>query len=268
MLSESLSQRGWNVIGTTRDVQRAEMLRAKGYEIFSLEALPDDVWNRATHVVHSIPPAASGDEVLQRYAEKIVQAPKLEWFGYLSTTGVYGDHGGAWVDEATTIKPVSKRQCLRAETEAAFLTLQKEKAVPSHVFRLSGIYGPTRSVVDDVRAGQARRIFKEGQVFSRIHVEDIVHVMLASIKNPSPGEIYNVCDDEPAPAHEVVEYACGKMGVEPPPLIPFEQAELSEMGREFYSSNRRVSNRKIRDKLGVMLKYPTYREGVNALLKG
>lgn len=261
-LAELLAPRGWKIMGTTRDALIAEALHEKGYEIFAPDSIPERAFNEVTHMLHSIPPAKEGDRVLAQYRKQIETAD-LEWLGYLSTTGVYGHHNGAWVDETTSINPVTDRQQRRAETEVAFLKL---KNVPSHVFRLAGIYGPGRSVIDDIQAGQARRIDKPGQVFSRIHVEDIARTLRASIESPSPGETYNVCDDEPCPAHEVVTYACEKMNVTSPPLIPFEQAELSEMGKEFYSSNRRVSNAKIRGKLGVQLLYPTYREGINALL--
>jgi nucleoside-diphosphate-sugar epimerase len=265
-LSDLLYKRGWSVIGTTRDAARAQKLQSKRYEIYALDSLSPEVFLRATHMLHSVPPGKDGDEVLLRYQKNIVDAPNLKWLAYLSTTGVYGNHEGAWVDETTAVKPQSRRQEMRVQTENAFLQLYKNHNVPSHVFRLAGIYGPDRSVVDDIRAGQSRRIYKQGQVFSRIHVEDIAQVLLASVDNPAPGEIYNVCDDEPAPAHEVVAYACERMNVEIPPLIPFEQAGLSDMGREFYSANRRVSNRKIQEKLAVKLLYPSYREGINALV--
>jgi nucleoside-diphosphate-sugar epimerase len=183
------------------------------------------------------------------------------WMGYFSTTGVYGDHQGAWVNEASMLNPNSKRLLHRIVAEARWIVRGGE------VFRLAGIYGKGRSAMDDVMDGSARRIYKEGQVFSRIHVEDIVQVILAAIAKPNRGAIYNVCDDEPAASHEVVAYACELLNKPVPPLVPYEQVEMSAMAREFYSANRRVSNARIKDELGVKLYYPSYREGLGAIVK-
>lgn len=183
------------------------------------------------------------------------------WAGYLSTTGVYGDWGGAWVDEGSELRPNNERLKRRVAAEKEW------RAHGGHVFRLAGIYGPTRSAIEDIRAGEARRIDKPNQVFSRIHVDDIAQTVVASMFAPNAGSVYNVCDDAPAPAHEVVEYGCRLLGVKPPPLIPFEQAELSPMGREFYAANRRVRNGKIKKELGISLYYPSYKEGLAQCLQ-
>ncbi len=187
--------------------------------------------------------------------------------GYLSTTGVYGDRDGGWVDEEAPLEPTGARGRKRVAAEAAWLALRRDHGVPVHLFRLAGIYGPGRNALATVQAGRAKRIDKPGQVFSRIHVDDIATVLEASMARPNPGRAYNVCDDEPAPPAEVIAHACDLLGVAPPPLVPFEQAELSAMARSFYRDNKRVSNRRIKQELGVKLAYPGYKAGLAALLR-
>lgn len=191
----------------------------------------------------------------------------LQWVGYLSTTGAYGDRGGAWVDENSEVRPSTKRGSRRAKAEEQWLSLQRSYGLPVHVFRLAGIYGPGRSALDSVRAGVARRIDKPGHAFNRIHVEDIVQVLMASIENPHAGSVYNVSDDESAPSHEVIAYACALLGLTVPPLIPYEKADLAPITRSFYSDNKRLRNNKIKDELGVHLKYPDFRCGLEACLE-
>ncbi|MCE3232857.1 MAG: NAD(P)-dependent oxidoreductase [Rickettsiaceae bacterium] len=215
-----------------------------------------------THVLHSVPPSGKGDIVFNYHFNELQNLPDLKWFGYLSTTGVYGDHDGAWVDENTPTNPFNDRSRWRADAEAAWLNSD----LPTHIFRLSGIYGPGSSAIDDVRNGTARRINKPGQVFSRIHVEDIAQILEASIAKPNTGSIYNCADDYPCPQAEVVEYAAKLLGVQPPPLIDFDKADLSPMARSFYSCNRRVSNQKIKGELGLELKYPDYKKGLGAIV--
>lgn len=211
---------------------------------------------QATHVLLSVPPDANGD-IIYRDQYDI----NAKWIGYLSTTGVYGNTDGDWVDETSPLAPVNDRSSWRALAEAQWL----DSKLPVQIFRLSGIYGPGRSVIDDLRDGTARRIIKPNQFFSRIHVEDIAKILAVSAVKPTPGEIFNCADDYPCSAAEVVEYAASLIGVEPPPAIAFEQAELSPMARSFYSSSRRVRNNKIKQVLGVSLKYPTYREGLTKI---
>jgi len=192
----------------------------------------------------------------------------LAWAGYLSTTGVYGDTGGDWVDETSPRNPTSARSRERVAAEDGWLALAGEHGIPAHVFRLAGIYGPGRSALDQVRAGRAKRIAKPGHLFSRIHVDDIARVLKASMTQPRAGGVYNVCDDEPASAADVTLFACELLGVDPPPAIPFDEAakEMSEMALSFWRDNRRVSNRLIKDELGVALTYPDYRQGLRAVL--
>ena len=263
------SGEGWRAVGTTRDKAKAESLRGLGIAplLFDGKSGSDDLRAAAasaTHILHSIPPEAEGDSVYPLLAA--MPLTHVRWFGYLSTTGVYGDRGGGWVDETDAPLPNNVRTKLRVAAENNWLNIYSSSGVPVHVFRLAGIYGPGRSAIDDINAGTARRIERPGQYFSRIHVDDLVTVLAASMHAPAPGQIYNVCDDEPAPSGDVVEYASRLMGRPPPPLIPYEQADLTPMARSFYESNRRVRNDKIKRELGIALSYPTYREGLAQLL--
>ena len=246
----------WQVAGTVRH----EDGRANTH-IFG-EAID---FSSITHLLVSIPPEEAGDPALLRYHAALMAAPALRWVGYLSTTGVYGDHGGGRVDEATPLAPTSQRARRRAQAERNWLDFGAEKGVTAQVFRLAGIYGPGRSVLDDIRAGTARRIVKPGQMFSRIHVEDIAGVLLAAMAGESRAPIFNVCDDEPAAPADVVAYGCGLLGVEPPPEIAFDKAELSPMALTFWRDNKRVDNGLMKRELGIGLRYPTYREGLASI---
>lgn len=220
----------------------------------------------AEAILVSIPPDAEGsDPVLSRFADDLGRAPKLRWLGYLSTVGVYGDHGGAWIDESTAPAPVSRRSKARLAVEGAWLDLWREHGVPVHVFRIAGIYGPGRSAFDKLSAGKAQRIVKPGQIFNRIHVEDIARILAASMERPRPGAIYNVADDEPSPPQDVLVEAARLSGCPLPPEIPFEEAGLSPMAASFWGESKRVSNRLVHDELGIELVYPGYREGLSAL---
>jgi nucleoside-diphosphate-sugar epimerase len=216
----------------------------------------------ATHVLSSVPPNEQGDPVLAAHAAELARLAGVRWVGYLSTTGVYGDHGGGWVDETTPENPIGERGRRRVEAERGWRALP----LPVHVFRLAGIYGPGRSQLDALRAGTAKRIAKPGQVFSRIHVDDIASALRLSMAKPQPGAIYNLADDEPAPPQDVVAYAAELLGVAPPPPIPFAEAELSPMAASFYAESKRVSNARIKRELGWRPRYPSYREGLRALL--
>lgn len=224
--------------------------------------------SRATHLLISAGPDTDGDPVLRQVRDEIAQiAPQLQWVGYLSTTGVYGDHQGGWVDEETPLAPSTKRGQQRVEAEAAWQELAVETGLPLHIFRLAGIYGPGRGPFVKVRRGTARRIIKKNQVFSRIHVDDIAQVLAASIAAPNPGRIYNVCDDLAAPPEDVLAHAADLLGVPHPPAEDFETAEMTPMARSFYAESKRVRNDRIKGELSVKLLYPTYRDGLAALLK-
>lgn len=262
----------WVIGGTTRTALGAMGLRERYHYRavrfsgrYTSTALLQGLQN-TTHLLHSIPPDEYGDPVLKVLRKDIARLGTLEWIGYLSTVGVYGDQEGAWVDEETPVAPNSERARARVAAELAWLEFGNDIGVPVQIFRLAGIYGPGRSAFDKLRKGTARRIVKPGQVFSRIHVEDIVTVLEASIARPRAGGIYNVADDEPAPPDEVITYAAKLLGVHPPPAVPFEEADLSPMARSFYEGTRRIGNKRIKSELGVALRYPTYREGLAALL--
>ena len=271
-LARALSAQGYRVLGTSRTADARATMAAEGAEMRVFERahpLADlgELLAGATHLLSSVPPDDRGDPVLDLHGEDIAAARGLRWIGYLSTTGVYGDRAGGWVDEEAPLRPTGERGRRRVAAEARWLELRQRHGAPVHVFRLAGIYGPGRNALDAVRAGRAQRIVKPGQVFSRIHVADIAQVLRASMARPEPGAIYNVCDDDPAPPADVVAFACDLLGVPPPPPLPLEQAQLSEMALSFYADSKRVSNRRIKERLGVRLLYPSYRDGLAALLK-
>lgn len=271
VFADALRADGWRVAATCRSEEKKAELEARGIEAFLFDRgrpLADAKAALAgtTHLLVSIPPDGKGDPVLDQHARDLADLRTLDWGGYLSTTGVYGDTGGEWVGEAAWLKPTGERQKRRVEAERGWLNLYRQYGVPMHLFRLAGIYGPGRSAIDSVRDGTARRVDKPGQVFCRIHVDDIARTLRASMARPTLGAVYNVADDLPSPSHEVVEYACRLLGVEPPPLIPFDQAEMSPMAASFYADCRRVKNDRIKRQLGVTLAYPDYRAGLEAQL--
>jgi nucleoside-diphosphate-sugar epimerase len=256
-----------DVTVTTRSHDKARALTDAGLtaRIFPGDDLSRDVAG-ATHILSTAGPGDGRDPVLAYLRDALADAKDLEWVGYLSTTGVYGDHGGGWVDEDTPLAPSSARGRARVTAEGEWQALHRDHGLPLHVFRLAGIYGPGRGPFDRVRSGTARRIVKPGQVFSRCHVEDIAQVLIASMRQPDPGRVYNVCDDDPAPPQDVIAHAAALLNLPPPPEIPFDQAELSPMARSFYAESKRVRNDRIKDELGVKLRYPDYRAGLAQVL--
>jgi nucleoside-diphosphate-sugar epimerase len=216
-------------------------------------------------VLVSIPPDEAGDPVLRGFPDVLAEA-KPKSLVYLSTVGVYGDHCGAWVDEESACRPVSARSRQRLAAEEEWLSFSRKTNMPVAILRLAGIYGPGRGPLEKIRDGTARRIVKPGQVFNRIHVDDIAAIVEAAFDRRAKG-IYNGVDDEPAPPQDVFAYAAELLGVPPPPEIPFEEARLSPMARSFYAENKRVRNGKVKHALGVTLACPTYREGLRAVLE-
>lgn len=262
---------GWEVGGTARSADAVARLIASGFRglLFDGVTAGDDVVaevRRATHVVVSIPPQESGDPVITALGETLRASPSLKWIGYLSTVGVYGNTHGDWVDEASDVSGDFDRTRWRIAAERGWLAEPPTPAVRVQVFRLAGIYGPGRSAFDSLRSGRAQRIVKPGQVFNRVHVSDIAAVLDAAMRGRGSHDIYNVADHEPAPPQDVITYAAELLGVDPPPEIDFEQAQLSPMARSFYEANRRVSNARLAGDLGVRLQYPTYREGLRGIL--
>ncbi len=259
---------GWQVAGTARDEESVEELKGLGIDAiqFDRDRPVEDLQSRlqgGSYLLSSVPPDAEGDAVLDMHGRELANpSGSLKWIGYLSTTGVYGNRDGGWVKEGDALEPTSNRARYRADAEKRWLELG------ANAFRLAGIYGPGRNVLEDVRRGRAKRIDKPGHVFSRIHVDDIANVLKASMAQPDPGVVYNVCDDEAAPPMELVTHACGLLGVTEPDIQPFKMAEkeMSAMGRSFWADNKRVDNSRIKEALGVELLYPNYRTGLQAIL--
>ncbi len=272
-LAATLRAEGWHVSGTTRDPGKAELLRSAGIDscLFAPDHPMGDAaraLSGATHVLISIPPGAEGDAVLAAHAADLARAAPA-WTGYLSTTGVYGDRGGGWVDEAGRLEPATERGRRRMAAESAWRDWAAQTQCRLHVFRLAGIYGPGRNALRAVAEGRARRIVKPGQVFSRIHVEDVARILRASMAHRAAGDVFNVCDDEPTPPADPVTFACELLGVPPPPVMSFAVAagNMTDMARSFYAESKRCRNDRIKRVLGVELKYPTYREGLRALFE-
>lgn len=264
VLADQLPRDQWHIIGTSR-----------GQDIFSAPGIEPLIWpgadltdalNSATHLLTSVSPDKHGDAVLNSLSNQIAKAPNLKWIGYLSTTAVYGDRGGDWVDETSDLRPTTQRGKWRVAAEAAWRKLAEEQALPLHIFRLAGIYGPGRGPFTKVRSGTARRIIKPDQVFSRIHVEDIAQILTASMEYPEPSAIYNVCDDLAAPPEDVIEYAAHLLGLPVPVAEDWDTAEMTPMARSFYAESKRVRNDRMKTKLGISLIYPDYKSGLQALL--
>lgn len=267
--AQRLAGQGWAIAGTRRSGGSAPAIEDCRIFLFDrghpLDSTGLEALSAANHVLCSVPPDEIGDPVLAHHRAAISEHGSLKWAGYLSSTGVYGDTGGGWVDEGSPVRPSGPRGVRRSTAEAAWLDLAGE-GVPIHIFRLAGIYGPGRNALAQLIAGTARRIDKPGHVFSRIHVDDIARILQASIARPNPGGIYNLCDDRPAAAEEVVRFAASLLKTEPPPLVPFAEADLTPMAASFYADNRRVRNARFKRELGVKLAYPDYEAGLRALL--
>lgn len=252
-LNAQLNADEWQVRGTSRNPNAENIALFRGVQDFA--NIKDDL-QKATHILVSIPP-----EGLSKMFQDL-DLLNLKWLGVLSSTGVYGDHQGAWVDETSECRPTSESGRLRLQDESEWLQLYDDQKIPVHIFRLAGIYGPGRNYFEALKNGTAQRIHKEDVVFSRIHVEDIARALMLSTERQTPGEIYNLADDLPAPSSDVIAYAAELLGLESPPLIPYDLANLSPMLKAFYQDSKKVSNAKIKKELGFELKYPTYREGL------
>ncbi|MGE0715510.1 MAG: SDR family oxidoreductase [Alphaproteobacteria bacterium] len=269
-LARAMAADGWTVAGTLRDMAPAPALEAAGIAVhrFAADApLDPSALAGATHLLATAAPEGDRDPVLAAAGAELARLPGLDWVGYVSSTGVYGDRAGGWVDAATPPAPTSAHAKRRLRAEEAWRDLWRHRGLPVHVFRAAGIYGPGRSAIDQLRAGSARRIVRPGQVFSRIHVDDIVAALRASMARPDPGAIYDLADDAPAPQDEVVAHAAALIGMPAPPPEPFEvaRATMSAMALAFYGESRRVSNARTKAALGLSLAYPTYREGLAAI---
>ena len=266
-LARTLLPLGWRIYGTARAPENLQDLRDQG--ILPLLWPGADLrpaLAQATHLLISVSPQSTGDPVLNALSREIADAAPFEWTGYLSTTGVYGDHDGGWVDEQTPLTPATKRGQYRVAAESQWQDLARAQSLNLHIFRLAGIYGPARGPFAKIQNGTARRIIKPGQVFSRIHVDDIAQTLAASIRRPNPGAIYNVCDDDPAPPQDVLAYAAKLLNMPVPPAEDWDSVEMTPLARSFYAESKRVTNDRIKSELGVSLIYPDYRCGLAALL--
>ncbi len=263
-LEARLLPRGWRIIATTRNPERARAFEDRG--LIPLVWPGNDLpLAEATHLLSSISPQPD-DPVLASHADEIAGATHLRWAGYLSTIGVYGDRQGDWLDEASAPDATSERARARLAAEAGWQAACDAAGIPLHVFRLGGIYGPGRGPFAKLRAGRAQRVVKPGQVFSRIHAEDIGQALDLAIHADLGSRIFNLCDDTPAPPQDVIAHAAELLGIPIPPEVPFEQADLSPMARAFYADNKRVRNDRIKRELGLELRYPDYRSGLAAIL--
>jgi nucleoside-diphosphate-sugar epimerase len=252
---------GFEVSGCVRSAEKAKKLSTEtGFDIVDINNVD---LTGITHILNTVPTNGMSDFIYDQFIEQIKSSKTLKWFGYMSTTGVYGNTNGEMVDETSPLNPSGIRGKQRVAVEKLWLDNVKQ----THIFRLPGIYGAGRSALDIVQSPKARAIKKDGQIFSRIHIYDIAQTVVASMKNPNFGNIYNVCDDLPCDNVAVLSYACELQNIKMIPVIPFEQAEMSEMARSFYSDKRRVSNNKIKKELGIKLKYPTYKIGLQAILQ-
>jgi nucleoside-diphosphate-sugar epimerase len=265
-LARILDRKLWRITGTSRSGDGIKHIQSLGYEAVNFDDLIT-IDDSITHIVTSVPPSPSGDPVLYKLSSELKRRAKhLQWVAYLSTTGVYGDHNGAWVDENTPLTPNTERGQRRVDAESQWLALQHDHQLPVHIFRLAGIYGPGRNALISLKDGTAKRVIRQGQVFSRIHVDDIAGILKASMAKPNPGRSYNVADDEPCPPQDVITYAATLLNVEPPPEIPFEKAELSAMAKSFFMDSKRVHNTRVKHELGYAFRYPDFRVGLKSLL--
>jgi hypothetical protein len=272
VICERLAARGWTISGTATQPNGAAALEASGYRGYiygGTHAAPEVSAElaSATHILLSIPPCADGDPAFLHHGQDIAASPTVRWIGYFSTVGVYGDANSGWIDEETEARPASERGRRRLLAEQQWRELGLNAQTCTNVFRLPGIYGPGRSAIDDLLAGTARRIIKPGQVFNRIHVDDIANAVLAAIERPIWNRVSNVTDDEPGPPQDVVAFAAELVGLPSPPALDFATADLSPMARSFYSESKRVANARLKNDLGVRLAYPTYREGLTAIAR-
>lgn len=257
----AVSEKDWTFSGTKRNKINDQF--AEVHQFDSMLALPRDI----THILVSIPPKDDGDVALQRFAKHIAMLPKLQWVGYISSTGVYGDAKGEWVDENSPIQPNNPFSKKRILAEHQWQDFCGQHKIPLTIFRIAGIYGPGRSALDQVLSDKAVVIDTPNHVFSRIHIDDIAHIIHEAIEDYKHSEgIFNLADDNPSSAKDVIQYACTLLNVPSPKPVTLEEANLSEMGKVFYSECKRVKNEKVKKHFKLKLKYPSFREGLMGIM--
>ncbi|GHF15802.1 NAD(P)-dependent oxidoreductase [Kordiimonas sediminis] len=254
---------GWLVSATYRSSEKQQQLKDAGLVPVPFGSMPTGT--PVTHCLVSVPPSVDGDPAYDTYQPLLQQCSDLSWIGYLSSTNVYGNHDGGWVDEETLPTPSLDRGIRRVHAEKDWSEFASSVGSVCHIFRLAGIYGPGRNAITTIQKGRARRVIKEGQLFSRIHVEDIAQTVLAAMTSGAPSTVFNLADDAPAPPQDVILYAANLMGVAPPEEVAFEDADLSPMAKSFYAESKRVRNTKIKEVLNIRLRYPSYEQGLQAL---
>lgn len=266
---ERALKEGWRVSATWRRPEAKAELEALGVEPIEFvdAALAAADLGTVSHILVSVAPGADGDPAFALLQHALDRMPSLKWIGYLSSTNVYGDHAGAWVDETSETKPSLARGIRRLEAEQAWTALGEDIDAAVHIFRLAGIYGPGRNAIRSVLDGKARRIIKEGQVFGRIHRDDIAEAVRRAMLSSLPSHIFNLADDLPAPPQDVVEEAARLLGTAPPPAVALEEADMSPMARSFYAESKRVSNQKAKELLGWQPAYPDYHTALPKLLE-
>lgn len=251
------------ITGTSRDIRAPHLHYVTGSPGDNLKS----AIRQASHILISISPNPEGCPVFDDLAQDIRHAPALRWLGYISSTGVYGDYAGAWVDERSACRPQEPRSVARLKAEQQWMSLFHDHATPVHIFRLAGIYGPKRNIFTTLRDNKAQRIDAKDHVFSRCHVEDIAQALIASMRAPSASNIYNIADNAPASSADVVAYGAQLLGIKAPPLVPLSEASISAMTRSFYQAHRRVSSEKIQEELQIEWRYPSYKEGLASLIQ-
>ncbi|WP_071795488.1 SDR family oxidoreductase [Natronohydrobacter thiooxidans] len=267
-LEDRLLPQGWTIIGTTRNPDKAKAMAARGVTPLIWPGSPLPL-AQATHLLTSVAPGApgAGDPVLAAHGHEVAAATHLQWVGYLSTVGVYGDRQGGWVDETATLDAKTPRSVARRDAEAAWQRLCDRAGLRLHIFRLAGIYGPGRGPFEKLRSGRAQMVIKPGQYFSRIHYDDIGQALELAIRSDQPSRIWNLCDDAPAPPQDVLRHASQLLCMDPPPEVSIDEAEMSPMARSFYADSKRVRNDRIKRDLGLKLMHPDYQTGLAAILR-
>ncbi|MCY4301932.1 MAG: SDR family oxidoreductase [Aestuariivita sp.] len=263
-LSHLLLPLGWTIYGATRFSHKKSQIRGKKVVpvTFSSDAIKN-LLSEVSHILVSAAPTEDGDPVLAELQNEIKEIVRtVTWVGYLSTTGVYGDHAGGWVNEQTPLSPSTSRGRLRKFAEEQWQAIPD---LPLHIFRIASIYGPGRTSFSKLRKGTARRIIKTGQVFNRIHVDDIAQILMASINKPNSSAIYNLCDDTPAPPQDVIAFSAKLLNIPAPPEISIDKAGLGALARSFFAENKKVRNDHVKKDLGVTLRYPNYKVGLQQL---